>query len=258
MNSPEIVEKVLSLSGIDLRTLEQGSDDWTRVKLGVLSASNADKILAGRTTATRQTYMAELVAQVCTGERPEINAKQMEWGKENEASARLAYELANDCCVHPVGFVFKNESLRVGCSPDGIITGTGLDPYKIPRTIPLRGLELKCPFTTKVFIEFLTADKIKPEYIKQCQMSMWIMDYESWAFANYDRRMRKNNLVGSVIMRDSEMMKKFDDAVPEFLCDMDEMLERAGFKFGDQWEIRPDELQHMSSPDLETQSQTLN
>lgn len=222
----QIQEELLAASGtlgFNPVEIEQGSYEWQCMKLGVLSASNTEKILAKKGTATRSTYMAELVAQVCTKEFPEINAKAMQWGKDNEEAARSAYEFASGETVQTIGFIYKDSTLRVGISPDGIIEKTG------------RGLELKCPFTTKVFIEFVTDGKIKPEYEKQCQFSMWVADAETWDFANYDPRMKKKMLHHVTIVRDQELMKRFEQEVPEFIHDMDLMLKKVGFSFGDQW-----------------------
>src|SRR3990167_5106863 len=70
----------------------QGSDAWFKLKLGVLSASNASKIVAKKDSETRHTYMAELCAQVCTGIMEEINSKYLDWGNQNEDAARSSYE----------------------------------------------------------------------------------------------------------------------------------------------------------------------
>lgn len=201
---------------------EQGSVEWLTLKLGVASASNISKMIAKKGTDARSSYMAELVAQVCTGEMPELNAKALAWGKEHEASARAAYEFETELKVDTVGFIYSDDK-RLGCSPDGIVRSIN------------RGVEIKCPFTSKVYIEFLTAGKIKKEYIDQCQFSMWVTGMKSWDFVNYDPRMKKNMLHIVTIQRDEAMMERFNTEIPEFLNDMDSMLDIAGFSFGDQW-----------------------
>lgn len=214
--------KLTDSFGFNPGKVEQGSDEWFRMKLGVISASNIEKALAKEGTATRSGYMAELVAQICTGERPEINAKALAWGKEHEAAARSAYEFATGDSIDEIAFIYSAD-MRSGCSPDGLIKGKD------------KGLELKCPFSSRTFIEFLTDEKIKPEYIKQCQFAMWITGAEAWDFANYDPRMKKNMIHIVTIERDEKMMEEFDTKIPKFIKDMDAMLERAGFCFGEQW-----------------------
>ena len=126
--------------------------------------------------------------------------------------------------VEVPAFIYKDEGKRFGISPDGLIVGKKI------------GLELKCPFTTKVFVEFATCDKIKKEYIEQCQYSMWCTDYEGWYFANYDPRMKSKNLHHVLIERDPVFMKKYDLAAEKFVEDMDVMLKKLDMKFGNQWD----------------------
>ncbi len=65
----------------------QGSMDWFNLKLGVISASNAWKVvLNGK---TRESYMYELIGQIGTKMMKDINNKYMEWGTLHEDAARL-------------------------------------------------------------------------------------------------------------------------------------------------------------------------
>ena len=256
---------------IVIRDIEQSSDDWFRLKAGVISASRAaefssepklapmpddfkhtkegkvnviswgDKYLTGTSKSAlvqemreslppvygdmRQGYMAELVGQIATGELPEqMSFKQCEWGNEHEDSARALFELELGVDVEVPAFIYKDESKRFGISPDGLIVGKKI------------GLELKCPYTTKVFVEFATCDKIKKEYIEQCQYSMWVTGYEAWYFANYDPRIKGKNLHWVLIERDQAFMDKYDEAAKNFTKDMDSMLEKMGLEFGQQWQ----------------------
>lgn len=256
---------------IIIEDIEQGSQDWFALKAGVISASRAaefsteSKLAPIPSSATygisgklhiyqyngtrfegtnktetqnrlrsalpkiygdmRQGYMAELVGQIATGLLPdEMSFKQCEWGNEHEDSARALFELELGVDVEVPAFIYKDEVKRCGISPDGLIVGKKI------------GLELKCPFTTKVFVEFATCDKIKKEYIEQCQYSMWVTGYEAWYFANYDPRIKTKNLHWVLIERDESYMKKYDEAFKSFTKDMDLMLEKLGMEFGQQWQ----------------------
>ncbi len=192
------------------------------LKLGVISASNADAVVAKRDSATRATYMAELVAQVCTGIFGEINSKHMEWGKQHEDAARACYEFESGNVMTLLPFVYKDASFREGCSPDGIVTTA-------------KGAEIKCPWATENYIKFLAAEKIKPEWQWQNQFTMRVMGAGEWDFVQYDARMKKAPLHILTIARDEEKQKVFDDAVPAFIEDMDRMLAKIGIRFGEQW-----------------------
>lgn len=251
--------------------IEQGTPDWHRARAGVITASRASEFASEAKLAPmpkdviygkdakghtylyngntytganktklqdiirsclpriygdmRQGYMAELVAQIATGLIPEqMSFKQCEWGHEHEDQARAFFELEHGVDVDVPAFIYRDKEKRFGISPDGLIVGKKI------------GLELKCPFTSKVFVEFATCDKIKKEYIEQCQYSMWVTGYEAWYFANYDPRIKTKKLHWVLIERDKSFMDKYDEAEKNFIRDMDSMLDKLDLNFGQQWD----------------------
>lgn len=265
--------KVNSFTKVNTFNIEQGTVEWRKHRAGVITASNAYLVImedkrptmpsdveietvkrgVNRVTFEGETfegtkqacidwyrdqlpktmpdgkagYMNELIGQVCTGLVSEsVSFKQAEWGHMNEELARDAYEARNLSIITQAGLIYKDESLRCAISPDGLDDDTS------------EGLEIKSPFTTQVHIDTLLNGKIKPEYIVQCQYSMWVTGWKVWNFCSYDNRMRgssENRLHVIPVERDEEMMKLFDERVPEFIERMDEALTKLGFEFGDQW-----------------------
>jgi hypothetical protein len=185
--------------------------------------SNASKIVAKRDSETRATYMASLVAQVCTGVIEEINSKELDWGKQHEDAARAAYEFLAQVKIQQVSFVFSDETHRVGCSPDGFPVGMK------------RGSEIKCPWNSANYIKFLVAEKIKSEWEWQCQGGMWVTGAESWDMSMFDPRMKTKPFHSIEIERDEKKQATLSDAIPQFIYDMDQVLEQIGVKFGDHW-----------------------
>lgn len=210
------------MNNLDILNCEQGSDQWRLGRCGVVTASDADCVLAKKGTAKREGYLSEKIAEVATGLIPEIDGPALRWGKEQEQSARSAYEFAKNVEVEQVGFIYGKDR-RMGASPDGIVTGKKL------------GLELKCPFTSKVHIDFLLMDKIKLEYIYQVQFSMFVTGLEQWDFGSYDGRMKKDLIKIHTIERDLGLMDRFENEVGEFVVEMDRGLEKLQLKFGQQW-----------------------
>ena len=202
--------------------ITQGSDEWLTMKLGVISASNVSKAIAKKGTDSREGYLNELIGQIATRESASIDGPALRWGKENEQSARSAYEFSTGFDVEEVPFVYGPDK-RTGVSPDG---------FTNKRT---RGCEIKCPFTTKVHIDFLLMDKIKIEYIYQCQFSLFVTGLEVWDFCSYDKRMLNNQIKILPQERDIKLMERFQNDIGEFILDMDKQLARLDLKFGDQW-----------------------
>jgi hypothetical protein len=262
------------ITGVNTFNIDQGTDEWLYHKLGVIGASNAHLVLmqdrlapmpdsikieptdkrginrvvidgneflgtkADCTTFVREQlppvipemkdgYLDKLIGQVCTAEHGESsNFKQAEWGRMNEELARDAYEAMNTTIITQAGIIYKDDSLRCGISPDGLDMDVN------------RGLEIKSPWTTQVHIATLRKGAIKPEYVIQCQYSMWVTGWDEWDFCSYDHRMRgkpENRLITILQKRDQQIMDQFDENMPKFIKKMDEALEQLGFVFGDQW-----------------------
>lgn len=219
----ESLKSASEVLGFDATEVEQNSPEWLYMRLGVLTASNADKIIAGTKTASRRSYIASLIKEVMTCEIAEqLPFKQLEHGNLYEPIARESLSLALMEDVKEIPFIYKDDSMRVGMSPDGVAGS--------------KTVELKCPYDSAVFIKFMCFDDIKKEYHKQQQFQMWVAGAEGGYFGNYDPRMKLcKELHFAEVERDEAMMKTFDDAVPQFICDMDSVLESLGVKFGDHW-----------------------
>lgn len=142
-----------------IHNFEQGTPEWINVRLGKLTASNADAIATNGVGLTTLCY--EKVAEILTGKPKEAYSNDdMERGKALEELARNAYETETGIVVPEAGFVEKNE--RVGCSPDGFVNDDGL-------------VEIKCPNDTN-FVKFMVERKIDPKHIAQMQFQMLICE----------------------------------------------------------------------------------
>lgn len=226
MKQPKDVESLLakfeSQYGYNVRGSMQKSAAWLNLKLGVVSASNANKFVAKKGSATRDSYIADLVGQVCTGILPEINGRALEWGNDYEDAARSGYEFATNNSVNDLLFAFKDDSFRLGCSPDGLVSET-------------KAVEIKCPFSTANYVIFATQDKIKPEYQWQYQFQLWVLEAEEMDFVQFDPRMRVSPLHIITVKRDEKKIQQLEDSYEPFIEDMDKALKSLGIEFGEQW-----------------------
>lgn len=204
------------------RNVEQLSEPWFQLRLGLITASNASRAVSKKGTQTRNTFLCELIAAVCTGVVEELNFKQTDWGKQHEIAARSSYEFANDIKIIRTPFVFKDNTFRIGCSPDGFTT-------------PTKGTEIKCPWDSTNYIKFLLGDEVKTEWAWQNEFSMWVTGAEEWDLTFFDPRMKTRPMHTITVWRDPERQAKLNDAIPELIHDMDLLLAEIGVKFGDQW-----------------------
>lgn len=204
--------------------IEQGSPEWLKARLGVITASNVSKALAKKGSETRNGYMMELIGQVVTGEAEELFAKSLEWGKTHEPVARARYVFETDAAIEEIGFVYGPDK-RTGCSPD----------FWVPALA--KGGEIKCPITPRVHLDFLAADKIKPEYVLQVQFGMWVTGAELWDFCSFHAKFKAPGTTFKIVTveRDDETMKRFDDEINGFIHDMDQVMNKLGIQWSSQW-----------------------
>lgn len=211
--------------GVDLLHAEQGSLNWHYSRLGVVTASNASKVVAKVDSETRKTYMLELIAQIATGVAEEINSKYLDWGKMHESACRASYQFEHDVHVKQVSFVFRDEDYREGVSVDGLaIYHDGLVP-----------VEFKCPYNTVHYLKFILDSKIKKEYEWQCQFGMRVIGADLYHVGQYDPRMTVSPFKTMIFEKDEKAQATLNDAVPQFLSDMDGVLKELGLEFGQQW-----------------------
>ena len=220
----ERLAKLQSVFGFNPAEVQQGSVDWLVMRAGVLSASNADKIVAKRDSEGRQTYMASLIDQVITCQVADGGAfKQTEFGKQYEPAAREALSVALGFVeIKELPFMYLDESMRVGVSPDGLF-GNSI-------------AELKCPFDGGNFAKFACFDGVKKAWRWQSQFQLWATGAERHIFAQYNpRAVLCDNLYYSETEISDSDFATLNDAVPQFIADMDAALANLGVCFGDHW-----------------------
>ena len=156
----------------------QGSQEWLQLRLGKVTASEADQLVTPlwkiKTGEGPRTLRYRKLAEKATGAPCEeaFESFAMGQGKLLEPEAIAYLELMEGVKVDRVGFVETDDG-RAGCSPDGLIGADG-------------GLELKCPRPQK-HIQYLMDGVLPPEYAAQVHWSMLVCERPRWTFLSYAR-----------------------------------------------------------------------
>lgn len=142
--------------------IEQGTEDWFRVRMGKPTASEFHSILAKGQGKTRRSYLLRLAGEVLTGEPSETYENEdMRRGRAMEPEAREAYAMLIGADPHLVGFI---ENGPKGCSPDSLIGDDGM-------------LEIKTK-KAPLLIDCIVKDKFPAEHVAQCQGALWVAERE--------------------------------------------------------------------------------
>lgn len=195
--------------------IEQGSDEWHALRYGWITASKfKDVISSGRGGAeskTRKSYMFQLAGEILTEAREEgFTSEYMEWGTKTEPQARAMYELDTGNTVDQVSFI-RHDSIKAGCSPDGLVGDNGL-------------IEIKCPKTTTQIETFLSG-KMPTAHNAQVQGQLWISEREWCDFVSFDPRINgQSGYFKTRVFRDEDYIKELESKIIKFESDLLEIV----------------------------------
>lgn len=193
---------------------KQGSSEWLHMRLGIPTASQFGRIITAATaksSTASDKYLAELVAERLLGGSLDPNVTEwMARGSALEEAAVLWYELERDCDTSAVGFLTTDDG-RVGCSPDRLCDGGGL--------------EIKCP-SPAVHVDYLINGAGNSSYKPQVQGAMWMTGADWWDFVSY------HPTIPPVMVRfprDDKYILRLGDEIEKFLMRLDAALEKTAY-----------------------------
>ena len=194
--------------------MQQRTEEWLAARAGKVTASCLDDVMAAKTTAGYQNYMAKLICERLTGqtEQAPVSAA-MQRGTDLEPLARDFYVVETGAMVEEVGFYEHPSILNSGASPDGIIGTDGL-------------IEIKCP-NTATHIKTLESKKPALKYMRQMQWQMACTGRKWCDFVSFDDRLPEHlSFFCTRIERDDEMIAELEQAVTAFLDELEAKINK--------------------------------
>lgn len=198
-----------------IRDIDQGSQEWLKMRLGVATASNFSKIVTstGEISKTIEKYAIKLAAEYFLTEPEEtFKSAAMERGNELEPQARQAYCEEGLVEVDQVTFI-KSDCGNFGYSPDGLVGKDGL-------------IEIKCPQDTTHF-EYLIDDRLPIEYKAQVQGGLMVSRRKWCDFVSYHPNFQEDKrLFIKRVYRDEEFIEKLEIGIKKTITMRDEFLKK--------------------------------
>lgn len=208
---------------------DQRTPDWFAARVGKVTASKIADVCAKTRTgygASRANYMTDLMIERLTGRPTPYYCNQaMQWGTDQEASARSLYEQVTLDEVTEVGLIDHPSVSMTAASPDGLIGDDGL-------------VEIKCP-ASATHAQFVIDGKIPDKYIKQMMWQLECTGRQWCDFVSYDPRFHpdfdannplvplfsKHTLVIKRIELDDSALTEIRAEVVKFLAELDDMVQ---------------------------------
>lgn len=196
-----------------ITNIEQGSQEWLDLRLGIVTCSELDCLLVNGKGeagfgAGAFTYMNTLIGERITGEAadPFIGNRHTERGHELEGVARGLYQERCGVQTQQVAIILNH---GIGYSPDSLVGDPGLTEIKT-----------KLP---KFQVEVILSDEIPKEHIAQCQGGLWVSEREWIDFVCYWPGMP---LFIKRAYRDEVLIRKLSERVKTFYELLDERMNR--------------------------------
>lgn len=196
---------------LEVHHCEQNTEEWFRLRLGLLTASNFHKVpgkmhgLDGD-PKLRRALMLDLIGERITGEQAEhYSNKHTERGHAMEPAARRLYEFMTDDVCDVIGFVTNHtvKGHKIGFSPDSFIRDDGVFEAKT-----------KLP---RLHLEVVLGNKLPPEHYAQCQGGLWVSEREWISFMSYWPKMEP---FLTKVYRDESYIRWLSSEVDIFCDDM--------------------------------------
>lgn len=201
---------------MEAHLVQQGTDEWKRLRLGKVTASRICDVLARTKSgwgASRAQYASQLICERLTGCVQDcFTNAAMQWGTATEPEARRAYEFFADRDVQEVGFIDHPTIEGAGCSPDGLVGTDGM-------------LELKCP-TSATHINTLLTGSFADKYIKQAMWQLACTGRKWVDLASYDPRLpERMRLYVKRVDRDDDLVAEMEAEIRAFIKEIDETVD---------------------------------
>jgi hypothetical protein len=185
--------------------IEQGTEAWYKIRLGLPTASMFSAVLAKGEGKTRRSYLLKLAGERLTGEPTESYSNPyMERGKDMEAEARDLYAFHSGARPTQVGFITNGQK---GCSPDSLIGDVGMLEIKTKRS--------------DLLIDVILKDELPPEHKAQCQGALWVAEREWLDFVAYWPNLP---LFLKRVTRDERYIQTLATEVDRFNAELDDIV----------------------------------
>jgi len=193
--------------------LIQGSAEWLQARLGKITASSSQSLMAAKGLGKgAETYALELIAEIITEEPKYVPVTwQMEHGHEYEPVAREIYELNRNVTVKQVGGIQYDDSIWY--SPDGLVGDDGL-------------IEIKCPQPLQ-HLRILTHDGLMDEYYHQIQFGLYASGRAWCDWISYQPNFPDDKSFKVIrVERDEDYIRLLDKRIQEFKGMMKSLMDK--------------------------------
>jgi len=220
--------------------IEQGTEEWLSVRLGIVTASEMNNIITPKGAPTKNEKMRSYACQIAAEREfafieDHYESYDMMRGTAEEGNARDVYNETYDE-VKQCGFITREiDGITVGASPDGLVGDDGCIEIKSRKA--------------KFQVQTILSGEVPAEYMNQIQAVLLISGREWCDFIQYSNGLP---LFVKRVTVDHERQDKIKTAIIEFEKVVVEYIE--GFRVKSSGLVKTERVEVVFADDMITEA----
>lgn len=195
--------------------IEQRSQEWLNERVGFITGSRLNDVLAKKDSVTRKNYLLQIAIERINKRpaEPMFINDAMQRGIDKEDEAIICFEATKGIFTEKCGFIKSKDIPWFGASPDRLIGKDAILECKVPNTI--------------THMNYIIDDKLPAKYKAQVYGQMLVTERDRGYFMSWDdRTVDGMELFVVEFKKDNEYMDKLIEEIVLFNKEADELVEK--------------------------------
>jgi putative phage-type endonuclease len=195
--------------------IEQRSSDWFADRVGFITGSRLNDVLAKKDSVTRKNYMLQLAIERISKKpaEPIFVNEAMQRGIDREDDAVLCFEANTGIFTEKCGFIKSKNIEWFGASPDRLIGSDAILECKVPNTL--------------THTDYIISGKLPAKYKAQVYGQMLVTERPRGYFMSWDDRLIDGmELFVVEVQQDNEYMDALVSEITLFNQGVSELVEK--------------------------------
>jgi putative phage-type endonuclease len=195
--------------------IEQRSQEWLNERVGFITGSRLNDVLAKKETAARKNYLLQLAIERINKKpaEPMFINDAMQRGIDKEDEAVICFEVNQGVFAEKCSFIKSKDIVWFGASPDRLIGNDAILECKVPNTL--------------THMNYIIDNKLPTKYKAQVYGQMLVTERDRGYFMSWDdRTVEGMELFVVEFKKDNEYMDNLVKEIALFNNEVEELVEQ--------------------------------
>jgi putative phage-type endonuclease len=195
--------------------IEQRSQEWLNERVGFITGSRLNDVLAKKETAARKNYLLQLAIERINKKpaEPMFINEAMQRGIDKEDEAVICFEVNQGVFTEKCSFIKSKDIPCFGASPDRLIGNDAILECKVPNTL--------------THMNYIIDNKLPTKYKAQVYGQMLVTERDRGYFMSWDdRTVEGMELFVVEFKKENEYMDNLVKEITLFNKEVEELVEQ--------------------------------